>query len=105
MVGTIPADLAQFFGHVLRIAQKLAYLHSWPGLFSGDGEDMDEATRNVLILFVGVMFGVQAAQVGVGRLSAAIAGQVLTKLPQKALTQGMIYPVVKKVSPLRLGCG
>lgn len=98
MFGTIPADIVQYFGHVLRTAQKLAYIYSWPDLFTDDGENLDDATQGILTLFVGVMFGVQLAQVGVAKVSTMIAGQVLVKLPQKALTQGAIYPVVKQVA-------
>lgn len=98
MVGTVPADMAQYFGHVLRIAQKLAYIYSWPNLFVEEGEEVDEATEGMLTLFVGVMFGVQLAQAGVSKASAMIAGQMLKKLPQQALTKGVLYPVVKKVA-------
>lgn len=99
MAGTVPADLAQYFGHIIRVAQKLAYIYSWPDLFS-DGEDLDEATAGVLTLFIGVMFGVQTAQAAISKVSTMIAGQVVKKLPQKALTQGTIYPIVKSVSKL-----
>jgi hypothetical protein len=98
MIGTVPADLIQYFGHVLRIAQKLAYIYSWPNLFTDEDDELDDATEGILTLFVGVMFGVQMAQSGVSKVSTMIAGQVLKKLPQKALTQGVIYPVVKKVA-------
>ncbi|MDN5912734.1 MAG: hypothetical protein L0H71_08665, partial [Yaniella sp.] len=98
MVGTVPADLSQYFGHMLRISQKLAYIYSWPDLFENDGEDLDEATEGMLTLFVGVMFGVQVAQSGVTKVSAMMAAQVVKKLPQQALTKGLIYPIVKKVS-------
>lgn len=37
LVGTAPADLAQYTGHMLRISQKLAYVYGWPDLFDGDG--------------------------------------------------------------------
>jgi len=97
MIGTVPADLAQYMGHMLRIAQKLAYIYSWPDLFA-EGDELDEATESVLTLFVGVMFGVQIAQGGVTKLAAMIAANVAKKLPQKALTKGLIYPVVKKVA-------
>lgn len=97
MIGTIPADMAQYIGHMLRIAQKLAYVYSWPDLFV-EGEEMDEATESILTLFVGVMFGVQIAQSGVTKVSAMIAAQVVKKLPQQALTHGLIYPVVKRVA-------
>lgn len=97
MVGTVPADMAQYVGHMLRIAQKLAYLYSWPDLFAEDGE-MDEATEGILTLFIGVMVGVQIAQGGVAKVSAMIAAQVVKKLPQQALTKGLIYPIVKRVA-------
>jgi hypothetical protein len=95
---TVPADLAQYFGHMLRIAQKLAYLYSWPDLFSDDGDDVDDATMGVLTLFFGVMFGTQSANVAVGKVAEMMAKQVAKKLPQKALTKGVIYPIVKKVA-------
>lgn len=98
MIGTVPADIAQYFAHVLRIAQKLAYLYSWPDLFAEDGDAPDDATEGILTLFVGVMFGVQLAQSGVTRMSTMIAGQVLKKLPQQTLTKGALYPVVKRVA-------
>lgn len=99
MLGTVPADLVQYMGHMLRIAQKLAYIYSWPDLFADDdGDDVDEATQSMLILFVGVMFGVQIAQGGVARVAGMIAGNVAKKLPQQALTKGVIYPIVKKVA-------
>jgi len=99
IAGTVPADLAQYFGHIIRVAQKLAYIYSWPDLFADD-EELDEATAGVLTLFIGVMFGVQTAQTGITKVSTMVAGQVVKKLPQKALTQGTVYPVVKKVAGL-----
>ncbi|WP_406859275.1 hypothetical protein ABZO31_02860 [Streptomyces sp. HUAS MG47] len=95
---TVPADVAQYFGHMLRIAQKLAYLYSWPDLFSGDSDDLDDATKGVLTLFIGVMFGTQSANAAVGKVAGMMSKQVAKKLPQKALTQGVIYPIVKKVA-------
>jgi hypothetical protein len=95
---TVPADMAQYFGHMLRIAQKLAYLYSWPDLFSEDGNEVDDATMGVLTLFFGVMFGTQSANAAVGKVAGMMAEQVAKKLPQKALTKGVIYPIVKKVA-------
>jgi hypothetical protein len=95
---TVPADLAQYVGHMLRIVQKLAYLYSWPDLFSSDSDDLDDATKGVLTLFVGVMFGTQSANTAVGKVAGMMSKQVAKKLPQKALTHGVIYPIVKKVA-------
>lgn len=100
LIGTVPADMAQYMGHMLRIAQKLAYIYSWPDLFVSDGDELDEATEGILTLFVGVMVGVQVAQQGVAKAAALIAAQVVKTLPQKALTKGMIYPLVKAVAKI-----
>lgn len=97
MAGTIPADTAQYFGHVLRIAQKLAYLYNWPELFSEEGK-MDDATEGLLILFIGVMFGVESAGTAIQKVAVVTARAVAQRLPQKALTKGIVYPIVKKVA-------
>src|SRR5690606_36096095 len=93
---TVPADLAQYVGHMLRIAQKLAYLYSWHDLFADVGEGVDDATMGVLTLFFGVMFGTQSANAAVGKVAGTMSKQAASKLPQKALTKGVIYPIVKK---------
>ncbi|QES24584.1 hypothetical protein DEJ46_13975 [Streptomyces venezuelae] len=95
---TVPADMAQYFGHMLRIAQKLAYLYSWPDLFSADSDGVDDATKGVLTLFFGVMFGTQSANAAVGQIAGMMSKEVAKKLPQKALTQGVVYPIVKRVA-------
>lgn len=98
MAGAIPADMAQYFAHVLRIAQKLAYLYGWDNLFSGTEEDIDDETKNLMILFVGVMFGVSGATEAIAQISKVVATAVEKRLAQEALTKGAIYPVVKKVA-------
>ncbi len=52
----------------------------------------------VFILFFGVMVGANAAGGAVNKLAQIIAEQVVKKLPQQALTKGVIYPLVKKVA-------
>lgn len=42
------------------------------------------------------MFGTQSANVAVGKVAGMMSKQVAKKLPQKALTKGVIYPLVKK---------
>ena len=95
MAGTIPADIAQYFGHILRILQKLVYLYGWEDLFE---EEMDDETSNLLTLFVGVMFGVNGATAGINRIAACAAQKVYKNLVNRALTKGVIYPIVKKVA-------
>ena len=98
MIPATIADLSQFYAHVLRIGQKLGYLYGWNDLFNLEGDVMDDATRNVMVLFVGVMFGVKSAETALMSVAKS-AGQVTAKrLARKSLTQGAIYPIVKKVA-------
>ena len=99
MIGTIPADIAQYFGHIVRILQKLIYLYGWKELYNEDGE-FDDETTNILTLFIGVMFGVQAANSAVVKIAASAALRLKKSLASKALTKGVIYPVVKKVAQI-----
>ena len=95
MAATIPADVLQFFGMTLRLAQELSYLYGAQDLWV-DGKIDDEKVKNQLILYCGVMFGVSGASAGVRVLSTQISKTVLKKLPQQALTKTFWYPIVKK---------
>ena len=97
MAATLPADIAQYYWHVLVVAQKLGYLYGWPDLLDDKGQ-ITEGTRNVLTLFVGVMFGAQAASKLVGEIAKQVSLQAAKRLPQQALTKTMYYPVVKQVA-------
>ena len=96
MFGTVPADLAQFYGHVLLLSQKLGYIYGWPDLLD-ENQKVTEGTRNMLTLFVGVMFGAQTANKAITELGKSISIQVAKRLPQKALTKTAYYPVIKEV--------
>lgn len=95
MAATIPADVLQFFGMTLRLAQELSYLYGAQDLWV-DGKIDDEKVKNQLILYCGVMFGVSGAVSGVRVLSTQISKTVLKKLPQQALTKTFWYPIIKK---------
>lgn len=99
MAATIPADILQFFGMALRLAQELSYLYGSQDLWV-KGKLDDERIRNQLILYCGVMFGVSSAVSGVRVLSTQISKTALKKIPQKALTKTFWYPIVKKTSNL-----
>ena len=96
MAAAIPADIAQFFGMALRLAQELSYLYGGSDLWEGNQID-DERVKNQLILYCGVMFGVSGAVSGVRVLSTQIAKTTLKKLPQKALTKTFWYPIIKQI--------
>ena len=99
MLATIPADLAQFYGFILRTAQELAYLYGWDELVTeGNSLELDAATESQLILFVGVMSGVAAAGGAVTKLFGEAAMRaVAKKVAAKALTKTWYYPIAKLV--------
>lgn len=97
MAATIPADTLQFFGVALRISQELAYLYGFEDLWKDDNID-DERVKNELTLFLGAMFGVGGATTALRLISTNIAKEVLKKLPQKALTKTIYYPIIKKIA-------
>lgn len=96
MAATIPADILQFFGMSLRLAQELSYLYGADDLWK-NGQVDDEKVKNQLILYCGVMFGVSGAVSGVRVLSTQVAKTALKKIPQKALTKTFWYPMIKKI--------
>ena len=95
--GTVPADMSQFFWHVTVILQKLAYLYGWPSLGEGD-EEPDDETLLKYTLFVGVMFGSGAASRGLGELAEKLGTQMMSRLPQKALTNYGVYRFAKETA-------
>lgn len=96
MAATIPADLLQFYGVALRMAQELVYLYGETDIWCDGAPDPDKVT-NQLILYCGVMLGVSGASQAVRIMSSALAKQALKKLPQMALTKTFYYPVIKSV--------
>ena len=69
MAATIPADIAQYYGYMLRVTQKLLYLYGFPQIdVTEKGRKFDTETLNIL------------------------------KLMKKALTKGTVYPIVKSVA-------
>lgn len=99
MAATIPADIAQYYGYMLRAAQKLMYLYGFPQIIPGGGEQMfDSETLNILTLCLGVMYGVAGANNALHAVARALANGVEKKLLRAALTKGTVYPVVKNVA-------
>jgi hypothetical protein len=97
MAATIPADMLQFYGAALGLAQELAYIYGEGDLWSGDLPDTEKVT-NQLILYCGVMLGASGAAQTIRVLSSSLAKQALKKLPQKALTKTFYYPIVKSIA-------
>lgn len=99
MAATVPADLAQYFGFVLRIMQKLTYLYGFPD-FELKDDSIDDATLNQVLIFTGVMFGVQEANAAIKAVAQSAATHMSKTLARKALTKTAVYPIVKKAAKI-----
>ena len=99
MVATIPADIAQYYGYMMRAAQKMLYLYGFPEIEMGeDGVMLDSETLNSLTICLGVMYGVASANNAIKAMAKALAAGVEKQLLRRALTKGTIYPIVKSVA-------
>ena len=99
MIATIPADLVQYYGYMLRAVQKLMYLYGFPEIDTTEkGQKFDSETMNLLIICLGVMYGVQGTNTALKAMATALGKGVEKKLMRTALTKGTIYPIVKSVS-------
>lgn len=94
MLGTIPADLMQYYAHALRIMQKLAYLYGWRDLLAD--VDEDDEMLGVLAVFFGVMLGVGGAAQSLTAFARIAARTAYQKhVTKRALMSITWYPVVK----------
>ncbi len=60
MLATIPADLANYYYHIISIGQKLGYLYGFPDMIGDDGR-LTRDGEIMLTAFIGVMNKVQMA--------------------------------------------
>lgn len=98
-VATAAADIAQYYGYMLRCIQKLLYLYGFPEVdVKEKGQKFDSETLNLITLCLGVMYGVAGAKNAILVTAKALGAGVEKKLVNKALTKGIIYPIVKKVA-------
>lgn len=97
MAATVPADLTQYFGFILRVMQKLAYLYGFDE-FEFDEEHVSDETMDNVLVCLGVMFGVQGANVAIAKVADAMAAKVAKDIMKKPLTKGVVYPIIKKIA-------
>lgn len=98
MVATLPTDIAQYYGYMLRATQKLLYLYGFPEIDINESQILDSATMNTIIICMGVMYGVAGANTALKTMAKALGKGVEKKLINTALTKGTIYPIVKSVA-------
>lgn len=72
MAATIPADMAQYFGQSLILAQKLAYLYGFPDLRDSQ-KQLSKESKDILTLLIGVMMGNKTATNSIKAVSKSLA--------------------------------
>ena len=99
MVATIPADITQYYGYLLRATQKLLYLYGFPEIDTTEnGGKFDDGTMNTLIICFGIMYGTLGANNAIKVMARALGVGVEKKLLKKALTKGVFFPLVKSAA-------
>lgn len=99
MIAAGGADVAQYFGFAINLAQQIAYLFGEDELFDGGGQ-LSEAAQVRVIAYLGAMFGAAGAAALVSQTSRLAGANLGKKVAAQALTKTAWYPVVKKVGAL-----
>lgn len=89
------ADVAQYFGFAINLAQQIAYLFGEDDLF--DGKELSESAQIRVISYLGAMFGAAGASALVSSTSKVAGANLGKKVAAQALTKTTWYPLVKKV--------
>ena len=99
MLATLPADIAQYYGCMLRVMQEELYLYGFPQInVDSNGSVLDSETINLITICLGTMYGVAGASNALKTVARALSKGVEKKLVGMALTKGTIYPIVKKTA-------
>lgn len=99
MIAAGGADVAQYFGFAINLAQQVAYLFGEDELFDGGGQ-LSEAAQIRVIAYLGAMFGAAGAAALVSQTSKVAGANLGKKVAAQALTKTAWYPLVKKVGAL-----
>lgn len=94
------ADVAQFFGFALRMAQQISYLFGEKDLFTGEDSLLNDDAKVRVFGYLGAMFGIVGGAALINKAAGMAAAQAGNKVANKALTKTVWYPVVKKVAAM-----
>ena len=78
------------------MAQELGYIYGYDDLWASRNELSEEA-KNTLLLYLGVMLGVNSAGALLRARGVSVAKHVMKTVPQKALAKTLWYPILEKV--------
>ena len=86
MAGSIPADITQFYGHILSLMQKLIYLYGWPAL-TNVNKQLDDESLNIMTLFVGAMMGNKLAVEALSKVVGQVSKNAGIKISETVMAQ------------------
>lgn len=98
-IAGIGIDVTQYFAFMLRVMQKLMYLYGFEDLDLHE-DAIDDYTMNQMLVFLGVMYGVQNANAAIKMVVDVAAKKLEKDIARKALTKGAIYPIIKQISKI-----
>lgn len=99
MVAAGGADVAQYFGFALNLAQQIAFLFGEDELFDGDAE-LSELAQARIIAYLGAMFGAAGAAALIVEAARRVGQDLGKKVAGQALMKGTWYPLVKKTGAM-----
>ena len=100
MVAAGGADVAQYFGFAINLAQQIAYLFGEDELFDDGVGQLSEEAQIRVIAYLGAMFGAAGAAALIANTSKVAGANIGKKVAAQALTKTAWYPLVKKVGAL-----
>jgi len=100
MVAAGGADVAQYFGFAINLAQKIAYLFGEDELFDGGVENFSEDAKVRIIAYLGAMLGASGASSLIAQTSKIAGANLGKKVAAKALTKTAWYPLLKRVGAI-----
>lgn len=92
------ADVVQYFGFAIRLAQQLAYLFGEDDLFTDGTTELSEEAQARVLAYLGAMLGVSGAAQLISRASVTAGTTLGKRVAAQALTKTAWYPLLKKVA-------
>jgi hypothetical protein len=95
LLGTVPADLAQYYFHLIVTAQQLAYSYGWPEF----DDSSDEVFLSAVTLLLGTMFGAAGATGAIKTVVSVVTREGLKKLTAPVFMFSSVAVVYVRLAP------
>lgn len=91
MLPSVSADVIQYYVHCFRLIQKMMYLYGWNEDIINDSGDMDSEIRELVILYLGIIFGIEES----GETLMKIASVSTSQVAKGAMTKEILDEVAE----------